>query len=110
MRNSKMHSQPYYIGNHKAHLLTSIDAEFPKTACKHPFNNKYYESFIYTDNITNNTMPIDINCASVKSNGKQCCLGLLKETRKFHMDSLKNKNYRLARNTHSNDNVSFEKK
>lgn len=55
------------------------------------------------DHITNNKLNLltkqekspDCNCTASVGDGSTDCFGLMMETKKFHINSIKNKNYRI---------------
>ena len=60
-------------------------------------STEYYQSFVYTDHITNNILNLDIQNSSDDnaSSNITCASALIRSTKKFHISSLKHKNYRL---------------
>lgn len=94
------HKQASSIHLTNRNILSSITLDISNQQYHYLNQSPYLQSFAYTDHITSKILPIDCD-ASIKCNDSFSksydytnCFGLMKSTRRFHMSTLKEKNYK----------------
>lgn len=81
------------------HIMEELLPPIDSMAHLHNMNAsaEYYQSFVYNDHITNNILNLDMHSprSDQASSNLTCASSLIRSTKKFHISSLKHKNYRL---------------